>query len=140
MVKLRRRFLMPLIDVQLDLLVGFVKFAGLAARFHFTDDFLQTKLEVVAEVMAHLRVWEEPDNDAFYSIGADPAYGSSAWADRSAIEVYRCYADRFEQVAEFCTAEITTYKFAWVPSRTCRSALRSTGAEWTCGRISYLIS
>lgn len=83
-------------------------------RFHFTDDFLQTKLEVVKEVMAHLRVWEEPDNDAFYSIGADPAYGSSAWADRSAIEVYRCYADRFEQVAEFCTAEITTYKFAWV--------------------------
>ena len=49
-----------------------------------------------------------------YSRGGDPAYGSAAWADRSVVEVWRCYADRFEQVAEFCTPEITTYKYAWV--------------------------
>jgi hypothetical protein len=61
-----------------------------------------------------LRVWEEPDDQGIYSIGCDCAYGSSITADRSVVEIYRCYADRFEQVAEFCTPEITTYKFAWV--------------------------
>jgi hypothetical protein len=83
-------------------------------RFHFGADFVHTELKQVGEVMAHLRVWEEPVEGAFYSIGADPAYGSSSWADRSAAEVWRCYGDRFEQVAEFCAPEIDTYKFAWV--------------------------
>lgn len=83
-------------------------------RFSFGDDFLKTTVEEMGDHMAQLRVWEEPDDEGFYSIGCDPAYGSATWADRSVVEVYRCYADKFEQVAEFCTAEITTYKFAWV--------------------------
>jgi hypothetical protein len=83
-------------------------------RFGFGSDFMQTVVEECPERTAHLRIWEQPDDTAFYSIGADPAYGSAHWADRSVVEVYRCYADRFEQVAEFCTPEITTYKFAWV--------------------------
>lgn len=83
-------------------------------RFTFGDDFLKTELERCGEKMGQLAVWEEPTDDGFYVIGCDPAYGSASWADRSVVEVYRCYADRFEQVAEFCTAEITTYKFAWV--------------------------
>ena len=83
-------------------------------RFSFGDDFMKTKVESAPERTAHLRIWEQPDDNAFYVIGGDPAYGSATWADRSVVEVYRCYADRFEQVAEFCTAEITTYKFAWV--------------------------
>jgi hypothetical protein len=49
-----------------------------------------------------------------YVIGADPAYGSSDWADRFCIQVYRCYADGMEQVAEFATPEMNTYQFAWV--------------------------
>jgi hypothetical protein len=83
-------------------------------RFGFGSDFMQTVVEESPENRAQLRIWEQPDDTAFYSIGADPAYGSAHWADRSVVEVYRCYADRFEQVAEFCTPEITTYKFAWV--------------------------
>lgn len=83
-------------------------------RFTFGEDFLQTRCERASEKTAQITVWEEPDDDGFYVIGCDPAYGSATWADRSVVEVYRCYADRFEQVAEFCTAEITTYKFAWV--------------------------
>lgn len=83
-------------------------------RFTFSDDFLKTQAEKTIGKMGHLAIWEEPDDDGFYVIGCDPAYGSATWADRSVIEVYRCYADRFEQVAEFCTPEITTYKFAWV--------------------------
>lgn len=83
-------------------------------RFSFGDDFMKTEVEDAPARSAHLRVWEQPCDDAFYVIGGDPAYGSAAWADRSVVEVYRCYADRFEQVAEFCTPEITTYKYAWV--------------------------
>ena len=47
-------------------------------------------------------------------MGADPAYGSSEWADRFAILLFRCYADRLVQVAEYCSPSITTYQFAWI--------------------------
>jgi hypothetical protein len=83
-------------------------------RFSFGDDFQKTELEQVHEGAANMRIWEENVDDAFYAIGADPSYGSASWADRSVVEVYRCYADRFEQVAEFCSPEIATYKFAWI--------------------------
>ena len=66
------------------------------------------------ERLATLKVWEEPVDTAYYVIGADPAYGSSDWADRFCISVYRCYADGMEQVAEFATSELNTYQFAWV--------------------------
>jgi hypothetical protein len=83
-------------------------------RFRFTDDFTETELDQVPESVSHLKVWELPDENGYYSLGADPAYGSSAWKDRFVVSVWRCYADRFEQVAEFCTSDITTYRFAWV--------------------------
>lgn len=53
-------------------------------------------------------------DNGFYVIGADPAYGSSDWADRFVIQVYRCYADGLDQVAEFATPDLNTYQFAWV--------------------------
>jgi hypothetical protein len=30
------------------------------------------------------------------------------------VQVYRCYADGLDQVAEFCTSELNTFQFAWV--------------------------
>ena len=66
------------------------------------------------ERLATLSIWEEPIDTAYYVIGADPAYGSSDWADRFCIQVFRCYADGLEQVAEFATSELNTYQFAWV--------------------------
>ena len=89
-------------------------------RFAFSDVFIHTNGTPGIEAsrceprLSQLQVWEEPDDAGIYSIGGDPAYGSETWADRSVVEVYRCYADRFEQVAEFCTPEITTRKYAWV--------------------------
>ena len=64
--------------------------------------------------MATLKVWEEPVDTAYYVIGADPAYGSSDWADRFCIQVFRCYSDGLEQVAAFATSELNTYQFAWI--------------------------
>jgi hypothetical protein len=64
--------------------------------------------------LATLKIWEEPIDTAYYVIGADPAYGSSDWADRFCIQIFRCYADGLDQVAEFATSELNTYQFAWV--------------------------
>jgi hypothetical protein len=77
-------------------------------------NFQDTDCRKSTERMATLKIWEEPTDNGYYVIGADPAYGSSDWADRFCIQVYRCYADGMEQVAEFATSEMNTYQFAWV--------------------------
>jgi hypothetical protein len=83
-------------------------------RFTLGQFFEDTTLIKSTEKLASLKIWEEPIDNAFYVIGADPAYGSSDWADRFCIQVYRAYADGLEQVAEFATNELNTYQFAWV--------------------------
>lgn len=76
--------------------------------------FQDTEVVKSTERLATLRVWEEPVDNAYYVIGADPSYGSSDYADRFCVQVYRAYADGLDQVAEFCTTELNTYQFAWV--------------------------
>ena len=83
-------------------------------RYSMGSDFKDTDCIKSTERMATLKVWEEPVDTAYYVIGADPAYGSSDWADRFCIQVFRAYADGLEQVAEFATSELNTYQFAWV--------------------------
>jgi len=83
-------------------------------RYKFGETFMHTQVEEANEQIEQLKVWEMPDAQGFYSIGCDPAFGSSEWADQFAISVWRCYADRFEQVAEFCTPHLTTFRYAWV--------------------------
>lgn len=76
--------------------------------------FVDTELLRSTERLATMKVWKEPDVNGYYVIGADPAYGSSDWADRFCIQVYRAYADGLDHVAEFATSELNTYQFAWV--------------------------
>jgi hypothetical protein len=83
-------------------------------RYAFGQLFQDTEVIKSTERLGTLTVWEEPVDTAYYVIGADPAYGSSDWADRFCIQVYRCYADGLDQVAEFATSEMNTYQFAWV--------------------------
>ena len=83
-------------------------------RYSFGANFQDTEVLKSTERLATLKVWEEPIDTAYYVIGADPAYGSSDWADRFCIQVYRVYADGLEQVAAFATSELNTYQFAWV--------------------------
>lgn len=83
-------------------------------RFSMGQYFEDTELIQSTERMATLKIWEEPIDNAYYVIGADPAYGSSDWADRFCIQIYRAYADGIDQVAEFATSEINTYQFAWI--------------------------
>ena len=83
-------------------------------RYSFGVNFQDTEVIKSTERLATLKVWEEPVDTAYYVIGADPAYGSSDWADRFCIQVFRVYADGLEQVACFATSELNTYQFAWI--------------------------
>jgi hypothetical protein len=83
-------------------------------RYAMGVNFQDMEVLKSTERLSTLKVWEEPLDTAYYVIGADPAYGSSDWADRFCIQVFRCYSDGMEQVAEFATSELNTYQFAWV--------------------------
>jgi len=83
-------------------------------RFNLGARFEDTELTKSTERLATFRIWEYPVQNGYYVIGADPAYGSSDWADRFCIQVYRAYADGLDQVAEFCTHELNTFQFAWI--------------------------
>ena len=83
-------------------------------RYAFGQLFQDTECLPSSDRLATLRVWQQPIDTAYYVIGADPAYGSSDWADRFCIQVFRVYADGLDQVAEFATSELNTYQFAWV--------------------------
>jgi hypothetical protein len=85
-----------------------------AYRYAFGANFQDTEVLKSSDKVCTLKIWEEPIDTAYYVIGADPAYGSSDWADRFSIQVFRCYADGIDQVAEFATSELNTYQFAWV--------------------------
>lgn len=95
-------------------------------RYVMGATFTDTEVIKSQERLATLKVWEEPVDTAYYVIGADPAYGSSDWADRFCLTVYRCYADGMEQVAEFATSELNTYQFAWVISHLAGAYKNST--------------
>jgi Terminase RNaseH-like domain len=82
-------------------------------KFNFGLEFQDTEISVVDSKIATLKIWERSVPGAEYVMGADPAYGSSATADRYAIVVWRCYSNKLVQVAEFCQTQMSTANFAW---------------------------
>lgn len=83
--------------------------------YEMTDNFMNTRLvQVETADDAELKIWEEPSPIARYAMGIDPAYGRSDNQDRSVISLWRCYADRFVQVAEYATPNPETRQVAWV--------------------------
>ena len=85
-----------------------------AYRYHIGTAFDATQLEQLDTTKeADLRVWQEPHPNGVYVMGVDTAYGRED-KDRNAIEVYRCFADRMVQVAEFATGIPETYQATWV--------------------------
>jgi len=90
------------------------RYAFQAYRYKLTHKFEETRLQQTRDPRSPLRVWEEASKFGYYVLGCDPAYGSSDEADRTVISVWRCYSDAIVQVAEFCSAEPSTYQCAWV--------------------------
>ena len=85
-----------------------------AWRYMFGDDFDNMQLHKTNAVNCQLKIWEQPVSTGVYVLGADPAYGYNPESDESVLPVYRCYADRIVQVAEFCSKGVRTDQFAWV--------------------------
>jgi hypothetical protein len=85
-----------------------------AWRYTFGQDFVDLRLHKTNAVGAQLKIWEHPVPGGVYVLGGDPAYGYNPESDQSVTPIYRCYADRMIQVAEFCSPGIRTDQFAWV--------------------------
>lgn len=64
--------------------------------------------------LVELRVWEEPVEGAHYVIGCDPAWGRNDHKDRSSVSVWRGFADKMVQVAEFASADVEVQHCAWI--------------------------
>lgn len=88
-------------------------------RYELGNSFFDVKLEPVsAEQREHteieLRVWDEPVEGAKYVIGCDTAFGRNEHKDRQCISVWRCFADKLLQVAEYATSHVEPKHCAWV--------------------------
>lgn len=86
----------------------------LCFKFHLGEEFTDTRVQECNERQAMLRLWEQPMAGGYYTIGGDPAFGSSDQADRYVLSVNRCWSNHVEQVAEFCVTELNTRQFAWI--------------------------
>lgn len=62
----------------------------------------------------NLWIWEEPRENGIYLIGVDTAYGTSVDSDSTVIEVFRIWADKVIQVAEFVDNNVLSYQTAWI--------------------------
>jgi hypothetical protein len=85
--------------------------------FHFKMITMDSNVDDVDDV--ELKVWEEPVDGAQYVIGFDPAYGRNDHKDHHAILVFRCFADKMVQVAEYITADVETKHASWVLFHLC---------------------
>jgi hypothetical protein len=97
-----------------------VKQEAIYFRYIFGLNFEDTQFVETTEENAEVTIWETPvrpkggaDRGGSYTLGCDPAYGSSEWADEFAGCVLRCYADKIVQVAEIGTSSWTDQQFAW---------------------------
>ena len=104
-----------LLDVIYDPEAG-VNFTGY--RFIMGEQFHNTTMEPISQQddikNVELRIWEAPHPEGTYVIGMDPAFGHNDWKDRHSATVWRCYADKFVQVAEYADDKVATHQAAWV--------------------------
>ena len=96
---------------------------GKLYRYSVHDSFFELKLQQLrlkktesddSTRFGDLRVWEEPVEGARYVLGMDTAYGRSEHADKNCISVWRCFADKLVQVAEYATPEHDVKQATWV--------------------------
>lgn len=82
--------------------------------FRLTNNWYEVEIINTPISNCTLKIWEQPSAYGTYVMGCDPAYGSSPEADHCVISIFRCYADKLVQVAEYCSVSTSTYQCAWV--------------------------
>jgi hypothetical protein len=108
-----------------------------AYEFYLGDEYHLSKVEAITTAVKpdqiKLRVWEYPHPDGVYVIGADPAGGRSELSNHHCVAVYRVFADKMVQVAEWADGIPETRHCAWVLAylagqyRNCRINIDLTG-------------
>lgn len=106
-------------------------------RYILGNDFHSGVMEPINDAErieeVRLRVWEDPAPNGQYVIGVDPAWGRNDWKDRTSISIWRCFADKLIQVAEYADSDVDTRQAAWVLAhlagayRNCRINIELTG-------------
>ncbi len=108
-----------------------------AYTFYLGDDYHLSKVEAITQAVApdhiKLRVWEQPHPEGVYVIGVDPAGGRSEVSNNHCASVWRCFADKMVQVAEWADSIPETRCCAWVTAylagqyQNCRINIDLTG-------------
>jgi hypothetical protein len=83
-------------------------------KFEIGQKWDESRIMPTIPRYAELKMWEGPKDGAVYVVSGDPAYGSSEWKDNFCAQVFKCYADGMEQVAEYASAQCSTQAFAWL--------------------------
>ncbi len=90
----------------------------LGYTFYLGDEYHLSKVEAVTtQSDAHfikLKVWEKPHPEGIYVIGVDPAGGRSEVSNYHCASVWRVFADKIVQVAEWADPIPDTRHVAWV--------------------------
>lgn len=82
-------------------------------KFQYGTNFANTEIIATDRHQFDLVIYEEPLPGVYYVIGCDPAFGVNDKSDRACAQVFACYSDRIEQVAEYAASNLPPYKFAW---------------------------
>jgi len=84
-------------------------------KYHLTNRWEDIRVVGMPDPKrAELKIWEQASKFGYYVVSCDPAFGSSEAADRNVIQVWRCFADGNEQVAEFASNSLSMYQTSWV--------------------------
>jgi hypothetical protein len=71
-------------------------------RLYYNGEFIIEK----DSSAANLIIFEKPEQGGMYAVGVDPTMGANMDSDNAVIQVFRCYRDRIEQVAEFADNQV----------------------------------
>lgn len=101
---------------------GLYKYKGY--RYNVDGDFFNFSLQALVPgkddpSQVELKVWEEPQKDGRYVIGFDPAYGRNEHGDFHAMSVWRCFADKMVQVAEYRANDVEVRHASWILFHLC---------------------
>lgn len=88
-------------------------------RVTWGASFGDTTFEECTHKTSNLVIWEPPDPNGWYAVGADAAFGSNEWKDASVAQIFRVFSDKAIQVGEFCSEVCTPTEFAWTVAILC---------------------
>jgi len=94
------------------------EFGFWAYSFFLGEDFNNSRLVEIDNPtdynLTTLRIWEDNVDGGEYIIGCDPAFGRNDNKDNHAISIWRAFADKLVQVAEYADYNVDTRQCAWV--------------------------